>query len=123
MQGYHKETNQYYTTMIEDVQNAAQSQFEASQNRIHMLEQRVIALEGQLKKSSAIAHQKLLKTAVEGFRMNVSEHQPQEEMSPQKSMPQHQYVMMEGEPSEQHMQGPRDYVSFHRFPPLSQDLI
>ena len=108
MSSHMADTNKYYKSFIEDVQAAAHSQYENSQNRILTLEQRVASLESQLKKCSAVAHQKLLKTAVEGFRTNVSEQQP--DIPSQKIVSQHPYL---GEPSsmEQHMQ-PRDYVSF-----------
>jgi hypothetical protein len=111
MQQHIRETNQYYKNFIEDLQAAAASQFESSQNRTNSLESRITSLEGQLKKCSAVAHQKLLKTAIEGFRTNVSEQPPPPVgMSPQKNLPPH-YGMMEGEASgmEQHMQ-PRDYL-------------
>jgi hypothetical protein len=111
MQQHIRESNQYYRNFIEDLQNAAASQFESSQNRTMSLEQRITSLEAQLKKCSAVAHQKLLKTAVEGFRTNVSEQPPPPMMSPQKAASSQHYVIMEGEPSgmEQHIQ-PRDYL-------------
>uniref|UniRef100_A0A7E4ZRM3 CCHC-type domain-containing protein n=1 Tax=Panagrellus redivivus TaxID=6233 RepID=A0A7E4ZRM3_PANRE len=112
MHNYIRDTNTYYVQLVEDVQTAAQAQFEQQQNRIQALERHNINLEGQLKKASAIAHQKVLKTALDSLqiRSTAGGHLDQPSSSKVLHQPQqHHYVVVEGEPAPVEQQ-PSDYL-------------
>ena len=91
------EATQFYQDYIERFQILFSTNDEEYQKRVRNLEQRISHLEGQLKKASAIAHQKLLKGREEGPHA-------------QKLIPQ-QYVVV-GETGAMEQSHPTNYVSF-----------
>ncbi|KAE9555959.1 hypothetical protein FO519_000815 [Halicephalobus sp. NKZ332] len=89
------EATQFYQEYIERFQGLFATNDEEYQKRVRNLEQRISHLEGQLKKASAIAHQKLLKGREEGPHS-------------QKLIPQ-QYVVV-GEPGSIEQSHPTNYL-------------